>query len=160
MVGSGIFRISLRRHHRAHTQTVIGTCTEHLGVGEFLHIVGNVDQHVAMILSFVAITVSRESFSGTEDLFYRIVGIRVGSEINESIVQIGLGGNTTIFTCSHLICRIIHIIIVTETTAEDVSRPTLRVFHISCSLGDLGLVSIIHHARNFRTDTAGKIRIA
>ena len=160
LVGIGICRCSFRRHHRAHTQTVVGTCTKHLGVGEFLHIVGNVDQHITMILSFVAITITWTSLSGTEDLFYRIVGIRVRSEINESIVQIGLGGNTTIFTCSHLICRIIHIIIVTKATAKDVSHPTLCVFHIGRSFLNLCLIGRIHHAADIITDATTEVCIS
>ena len=145
LVGSGIFRISLRRHHRAHSQTVIGTCTEHLGIGEFLHIVGNVYQHVAVILQLVTVTITRVSLSSTEDFLYGIVRIRVGSEVNEGVTQIRFLDNTI-----HI--GRISVLIITEATTEDVSHPTLVVLHIRRNR-----MSFCHHFLDFVTDTILKI---
>ena len=69
----------------AHTQSIISSCTKDLCVGEILNTIGDVDQHVAVVLSLIAITIARISLTGTEDLLYRIVDMRVRSEIDESI---------------------------------------------------------------------------
>ena len=144
----------------AHTQTVIGTCSEHLGIGEIINIVGNIDQHVAVILSLVTVTVTRIALSGTENLIYSIVDIRVWSEIDKGIVQIRLFSHATISSRSYLICWIVIIIIVTEATAKDVSHPTLRVLHIGRGLLDLCLIGFSHHVADSRTDAATEIGIS
>ena len=76
-----------------------------------------------MILSSITVTVAWIAFSRTKDFRNLIVGIRVGTEIDEGIVQVGLLGDAGLI-------GILCVIIVTETTAKDIHDSSLGVLHI------------------------------
>ena len=120
----------------AHAETVVGSGTEDLRISEIIYSAGDVDEHIAVILQLVTVTITRKSFSSAEDLLNRIVdfgmgiGISVRTDIDESIMEIGLVSDTTITTCSYFIRRIVLIIIITETATKDTPHPTLIVLHI------------------------------
>ena len=111
-----------------------------------------------MILQLVAFTITRETLSGSEDLRYLIVLIRIRPEIDEGIVNIRFGGNTAICSISHLIQRIIIIIIISGTATYDIIHPTLCVLCISRNLLDLFIVGRINHILNFCTYATCEVR--
>ena len=135
----------------AHAQTVVGTSTEDLCLCEVLDAIGDVDEHVTVILQLVAVAVARCSFSGTKDSFNRTAWIVDGSDINESIAHIWLVGNTVVVTSSYLVC-IVGIIIVTEAATENIPYPTLGVLHVRRNL-----IVAIYHVFDFITDTRREV---
>ena len=134
-----------------HAKAVIGACTEDFHIGKIIDVIGDIDEHVAVILTLVTVTVAQISLAGTEDLCDLIIIFLVRSDIDESVVKIRFFGNAAIISGSYLICWII-IIIITEATAQDITHPTLRVFHIGRSFTDLLFIFRFHHTCDFRTD--------
>ena len=67
-------------------------------------------------------------------------------------MQIGLAGNATIWISSYLVSRIIIIVIITKTTAKDISHPTLVVFHIRRNR-----MGFCHHCFDLFTDAIREI---
>ena len=78
------------RSRIAHAKSVVGTGTEHLCRFERLDILGDVNQHIAVILRLVAVTVAGITLAGTEQFGYFTLGVGNRAEIDERVVQIGL----------------------------------------------------------------------
>ena len=71
-------------------------------------------------------------------------------------MQIGLVSDTAIFAIfasSYLIGRIMIIIVITETTAQDIPHPTLGILHIRGYR-----TGFCHHCLDFVTDTVRESR--
>ena len=129
-----------------HAKTVIGTGTENLHISEIRDAIGDVDQHITVVLRLVAVTVTGKTFSCTEDALYHTVSVGDGSDINESIMQIGFIGDAVLISISL-------IVIVTKTAAKNTPHPTLGILHIRGNR-----TGFCHHCLDIVTDAVRESR--
>ena len=70
---------------KAHTQTIVCTRTEYLGINKFVSIIGDIDEHVTAILCFVTLAVSGITSTTTEDTRDVVTSMILRTDVHERV---------------------------------------------------------------------------
>ena len=113
------------------SQSIVTAGTEDLGGVECSCAVGNIDEHIAAVLRFVALTIARIARTGTEDVVQLVLAMFIGTD-----VHIGT------LLCRYMSaltpeCGVV-VVIATVAAAEDGVDAALQVFHIGDAFQHLG----------------------
>ena len=106
----------------SHAQTVVAAGTEDLHRLELIHAVGNIDEHITVVLRLITLAVLGIARTATKDTGNMVPVVRLRTYVHEGVLQV-----------RHLAADILARVVVVEgvVAAEDGIHTTYVVFHIS-----------------------------